>query len=371
MNLSRLFAPDDGRDALRTLAGLLLGLGFVMAWARKSGGLGEGWGDWGLLITLLIITAFLYAVGLLGRLNTPTARGWQSVYVVFAVILIPVLLLQFIEAIDGNTGAALNIFWIFLVAAAAAFVATLIADVRYGLLLGSIFIIVAWSALWQKILSDGLIAHYGIYRGLLVIIGLILLAGAVAVYRMDPAARLRRGRVATPEPERWVRAQDMVTGAAIAGVAAGALTFGAIFAQSDTLFLPPLPSPSLLWDLVLLVASLLAVLWGASLGNRGTTYVGAIGLFIFLVDVGSELGIDDVPESTIVGWPLILALVGAGLFLASLAPNVAAPGLATRIRGLAGGRASTGATTTTTAPPPPPPPPPPPAAPGRPGGTAP
>ena len=45
MNLSRLFAPDDGRDAMRTLAGLLLGAGFFMAWARKSGSLANGWGD--------------------------------------------------------------------------------------------------------------------------------------------------------------------------------------------------------------------------------------------------------------------------------------------------------------------------------------
>ncbi len=366
MNLSRLFAPDDGRDALRTLAGLLLGLGFVMAWARKSGGLGEGWGDWGLFFTLLIITAFLYGVGIAGRLGTPTARGWQSVYLVFALLLIPALLLQFIEAVNGNTAASLNIFWVFLVAAGAAFVATLIADVRYGLLLGSIYVIVSWSALWNKILSNGLISHYGIYRGLLVIIGLLLLAGAVAVYRFDPFARLRPGAAAATEPDRWVRAQDMVTGAAIAGVAAGALTFGAFFNQSATIFVPPLPSPSLLWDLVLLVASLLAVLWGATLGNRGTTYVGAIGLFIFLVDVGSEIGIDDVPASTIVGWPLILALVGAALFLASLAPNVRAPDLSARIRAIAGGTAPAAA-----APPPPPPPPPPAGGVGGAGGTAP
>jgi hypothetical protein len=345
LNLSQLFAPDDGRDALRTLAGLLLGLGFFMAWARKSGGLANGWGDWGLFVTLLIITVFLYGVGLIGRLSTPTARGWQSVYLVFGIILIPVLLLQFIEAVNGNSGASLNLFWVFLVGAAAAFVATLIADVRYGLLLGSIFVIVSWSALWNKILSNGVIAHYGIYRGLLVIIGLILLAGALAVYRGDPLARLRPGAAETPEPERWLRAQDMVTGAAIAGVGAGAITFSAIFAQSSSLFAPPVASPSLLWDLVLLVASLLAVLWGASLGVRGTTYIGAIGLFIFVIDVGSEVGID-FPDSTIVGWPLILALVGAGLFLMSMAPNVSAPNLEARIRGAGFGAGPTGATIT-------------------------
>jgi hypothetical protein len=346
VNLSSLFAPDDGRDALRTLAGLLLGLGFFMAWARKSSGLGTGWGDWGLFVTLLIITVFLYGVGLAGRFSTPTMRAWQSVYMVFGILLIPFLLLQFIEAVNGNSGAALNIFWVFLVAAAAAFAATLIADVRYGLLLGSVFIIVSWSALWHKIISNGLFAHYGIFRGLLVIIGLLLLAGAVALYRTDPLARLRSGGLATPEPERWLRAQDMVTGAAIAGVGAGALTFSAFFAQSGSLFAPPVAGPSLLWDLVLLVASLLAVLWGTSFGVRGTTYVGAIGLFIFLVDVGSEVGVD-FPESTIAGWPLILALVGAGLFLVSLAPNVTAPNLGERLREAVGGHRPPGATATT------------------------
>jgi hypothetical protein len=335
VTLSRLFTPDDGRDALRTLAGLLLGLGFVMAWARKSGDPLNGWGDWGLFVTLLIITVFLYGVGLAGRLATPTARAWQAVYVVFGILLIPFLLFQFVQAIGGTPTADLNVFWVLLVTAAAAAFAALVADVRYGLLLTTIALIVSLSVLWDKILSNGLIGHYGIYRGLLVIYGLVFLALAFAVYRFDPLARLRRGGAATPEPERWMRAQDVITGSALSAVLAGSLTFSAFFAQSSSLFVPPVAAPSLLWDLELLVASLLAVVWGARFAVRGPTYVGAIGLFIFLVDVGSEVGID-VPASTIVGWPLILALVGAALFLASLAPNVETPDVEARLRGTAG-----------------------------------
>lgn len=345
MNLSSLFAPDDGRDALRTLAGLLLGLGFFMAFARKSGGLENGWGDWGLFVTLLIITVFLYGVGLTGRLGTPTVRAWQSIYIVFGIVLIPFMLFQFIDAVNGNSGADLNVFWVLLVTAGAAAFAALAADVRYGLLLTTIALILSLSALWDKILSNGLIAHYGIYRGLLVIYGLLFLILAVAVYRFDPLARLRPGRVAASEPERWARAQDVITGSALSAVLAGSITFTAFFAQTGSLFAPPVASPSLLWDLELLVASLLAVIWGASFANRGTTYVGAIGLFVFLIDVGSEVGIN-FPESTIVGWPLILALVGAGLFLASLAPNVSAPDLEARVRGIAAGSAPSGATAT-------------------------
>jgi hypothetical protein len=334
MNLSRLFAPDEGRDALRTLAGLLLGLGFFMAWARKSGGLGEGWGDWGLFFTLLIITVFLYGVGIMGRLSTPTVRAWQSVYIVFGILLIPFMLFQFIEAVGGNSTSDLNAFWVLLVTAGAGAFAALVADVRYALLLASIAVIFSLSTLWDKILSNGLIAHYGIYRGLLVIYGLLLLVGAFVVYRFDPLARLRPGGAAS-EPERWLRAQDVVTGAAIAGVAAGAITFSAFFAQTSSLFAPPVASPSLLWDLELLIASLLAVLWGARFAVRGPTYVGAIGLLIFLVDVGSEVGID-FKESTIVGWPLILALAGAALFVASLMPDVKTPDAEAKLRGTAG-----------------------------------
>jgi hypothetical protein len=349
VNLSRFFAPDEGRDALRTLAGLLLGLGFFMAFARKSGGLGEGWGDWGLLITLLIITVFLYGVGIVGRLNTATVRAWEAVYIVFGILLLPFLLFQFIETVGGNAGAELNVFWVLLVTAAAAAFAALVADVRYGLLLTSLFLIVSLSALWNKILSDGLIAHYGIYRGLLVLYGLLFLAMAFAVYRFDPLTRLRPGRVAATEPERWLRAQDLVTGAALSAVLAGALTFTAFFAQTDSLFAPPVASPSLLWDLELLVASLLAVLWGARFAVRGPTYVGAIGLLIFLIDVGSEVGVD-LPESTIVGWPLILALVGAALFVASLLPDINTPDAEAKLRGTTGaspGPSEPGTTPTT------------------------
>jgi hypothetical protein len=339
VNLSRLFAPDEGRDGLRTLAGLLLGLGFFMAFARKSGGLGGGWSDWALFITLLIITVFLYALGLVGRLITPTARPWQSVYVVFGILLLPFMLFQFIQAVGGDATADLNVFWVLLVTAAAAAFAALVADVRYSLLLASISVIIGLSALWDKILSNGLFTHYGIYRGLLVIYGLLLLAGAFAVYRFDPLARLRPGGTGASEPDRWLRAQDVVTGAAIAAVAAGAITFTAFFAQASV-FAVRVASPSLLWDIELLVASLLAVIWGSRVGVRGPTYVGAIGLLIFLIDVGREVGVD-VPDSTIVGWPLILALVGAGLFVISLIASVETPDAEARLRGTG----STGADT--------------------------
>ncbi len=342
MNLARLFEPDEARDTLRKLAGLLVGLGLFMVFLRKSEpDLGNTWGSWGLLIVLLLATVFLYGVGLLGRLNTPVLRAWQSVYIVFGLILVPFTLFQLIDAIGGTPGTSLNVFWIFLVTAGLGAVAALLANVRYGLLLASIALIVSWSAVWNKILSDGLGAHYGIYRGLLIILAIGLLAAAYALYSTDVAGRLglRKGSAPElqqpglgPDASRWGLAHEVVTGAAIAAVVAGSISFTKLFAGASPFFSPPTASPSVLWDIVLLVVSLAAVAYGARFAVRGPTYVGAIGLIVFMIVVGFDVG-DQNPEGKIVGWPLILVVLGAAIFLASLLPDLNASSIQARLRG--------------------------------------
>ena len=360
MNLSRLFEPDEARDALRKLAGLLIGLGLFMAFERKSDSdLGNTWGSWGLLMVLLLATVFLYGVGLLGRLSTRASRPWQAVYIVFGLILVPFTLFQFVDAIGGTPGASLNVFWVFLVTAGLAAVAALLANVRYGLLLASIAVIVSWSAVWGKILSGGLGAHYGIYRGLLIILAIGLLGVAYALYSTDVADRLglRRGSAPEaqepgigPEASRWGRAHEVVTGAAIAAVVAGSISFTKLFADTAPFFSPPTASPSTLWDIVLLVVSLAAVAYGSRFAVRGPTYVGAIGLIVFMIVVGFDIA-DQSPEGKIVGWPLILVLVGAAAFIASLLPGLTASSIQARLRragpgaGGAGGGTPTGGAT--------------------------
>jgi hypothetical protein len=244
--LSRLFAPDEGRDALRKLAGLLIGLGLVMAFIRKAdSSLGDAWGDWGLLIVLVIAFAFLYGGGLLGRLNTDGLQPWESVYLVFGVLIAPLVLLQFIEAINGTPGTSLNVFWVFGVTAGLAVAATYLAGLRYGLLLASLAVIVSWSTLWNEILSDGVGEHLGTYRGLLLILAALLLAAALAIWRMD-----------RQQGPAW--ANEVVTGAAVSAVIAGSLSVTAIFAVSAVVDVPTADS-GLFWEIVLLVVSLLAV----------------------------------------------------------------------------------------------------------------
>jgi hypothetical protein len=302
-DLPALFAPDDRRDLLRKLGGLLLAAGLLLVFVRKSA-LGEPWGDWALLITLLIPFAFLYGVGLVGRQNTPELRPWESVYLVFGILVAPLVLFQFIEAINGTPGASLNVFWIFLVTAGLAAAAAVVAGVRYGLLLASIAVIVSWSALWNKILSDGLGEHIDLYRVLLLILAALLLVAAMAASTTD-------------EEDGRSRASEIVTGASIAAVLAGAFSIAMVAELSNPLISVSGVKSSFFWELVLLLASLASIAYGARLGARGPAYVGGFGLFAFLFIAGLDLD-SSTPDAKIVGWPLGLLLIGLAAFVASL-----------------------------------------------------
>jgi hypothetical protein len=318
----------ESRPVLRIVAGLLFGLGFTMAYLRKSSdGLGGTWGDWALFATLLIVIAVLYGAGFAARLRPAAREPWQAMYMVFATLLLPFLLFRFIAAVSGSPGADLNVSWVFLATAVAAGAIALAADVRFGLLLASIAIIVSWLSLWGKILSGGLGEHFGTFRLLLIAIALALLAAAYLVNRREPLRRFRRDRLDATPAERWLRAQDLVTGAAIACIGLGAIALPSFLVGAAPLVTASAPSPSLLWDVVLLVGSLLAVVWGVTFASRGPAYIGGLGLFLFLFEVGLEAGVAD-RSSTILGWPLILAIAGAALFAVTALPASAGRGRA-------------------------------------------
>jgi hypothetical protein len=257
---------------------------------RRSN-LGDPWGDLALLLVALAPCAFLYGVGFVGARATGETRPWQAVYLVFGTLLVPLVLFQFIELIDGDTEAPLNIAWFLLVTAVAGKVAALFAGERFGLLIAGLASIVAWLALWDEILSDGVFDDIGTLRGLLVLIGLLLAAGAVVMWWLDREGRMPFGVRSVPDSPR---AGELVTAAGVAAVAAGAISIGAFpnafFPLADdttSLFGPPVEA-SLLWDLELLIASLALIGAGSWLGIRGPVYVGAIGLASFAHIVGSR-----------------------------------------------------------------------------------
>ena len=362
-DLGRYFAPDDARDGLRKLGGLLIGVGALVLFFRKgSDALGSAWGDFALFLVLAIPCVVLYGLGLVGRRFTPLYESWQGVFLTFGVILLPLALFQFVQLIDGTPSASLNVAWIFAVTAAAALVAAILGNMRLGVLLAGLAVIVAWLALWNKILSNGLLGDFGTFRGLLVVIALALVGAAAAL-------TFRERRPGTPllAPPPLV-ASELVTAAGIAGVLAGSLGVARFSSLGSVPTGAPLPSPSLFWDIVLLVVSVLLIAYGTRFAARGPAYIGGIGLFIFVLQVGADLD-DDTPYGGL-GWPLVLLILGALLVLASLFATGGlrrrrVAGAPTEPGGYAAAPPATSPRTEPTAPPPPPAEPPPPPPPGE------
>lgn len=328
-----LAGDDEAREAARKLGGLLLGAGLVVVFFRRANAaFGDPWGDFALFLVLLIPFVFLYGSGMVATLATGRARPWEAVYIVFGILLLPFVFLQFLEWVGADTGAPLNLAWIFLLTAVAGAAATFVARVRFGLLLGALALIISWLALWDEILSDGIFGDVGTFRGLLLVVAALLVALAFALRFTDYAELALE------------RAGELVTAAGIAAVVAGAISFTSVFAQIPFVE-APIAEASLFWDLVLLIVSLALIGFGTRFGTRGPAYVGAVGLIVFIYVVGLDLD-DESPAGKIVGWPLVLIVLGALAFIASFVPS-------DRLRALRGREAAT-------EPPPPPPPPAPP-----------
>jgi hypothetical protein len=167
-------------------------------------------------------------------------------------------------------------------------------------------LIVSWLGLWDELLSEG-VADTDATRWLLLIVALILLGLAAAI-----ASRA--------EPEG--AGSDLVTAAGLAAIAAGGLiAFMPQLAVPVGLGGPAPEAPtSAWWNLELLIAGLALIGFGFSGAfTRGPTYVGAIGLLIFTFSVGMDLD-DSSPAGKVLGWPLILIIVGAVILVASARP---------------------------------------------------
>jgi hypothetical protein len=311
--MNDLFKPDDTRDALRKIGGLLLGLGAAMIYIRKGPFLtvnDDQWAAFPIFLVLAIPAVYLYG-SILTRPQTGELRAWQVVHSVFGLIFVPLALLQFVDMIGGNPNASLNLFWIFLVTAGLAFYAGAVAGVRVQLLLGSIALIIAWTGLWDKLLSGGIGANWGVYRGLLGVIAIGLLAGGLYLWRNNPGGDEVAASATTPSGELslW-KASELLTGAGIAAVIGCALGITALGnlnpLGSGT---PPIETTNA-WDILLLVVSLGLVGIGSHIGVRGPVYVGAIGLLLFLVIAGLDLNSTPPHPFKLGVWPWVLLGLG-------------------------------------------------------------
>jgi hypothetical protein len=317
--MNDVFTPDDTRDALRELGGLLFGLAALMIYIRKGpflAGNPDQWAAFPMLLVLAIPAVYLYG-SILTRPQTVELRPWQLVHSVLGLVFIPLALGQFVDVIGGTPTACLNIFWIAAATAGFAFYAGARAGVRVQFLLGSIALIVSWTALWNKILSDGITAHWGVYRGLLGILAIGLLAGALYLWRNNPGGDDVAASATAPSGELGLwKASELVTGAGIAAVIACGLGITALGNLNPLSGGTPPIETSNFWDILLLLISLGLVAIGSQIGTRGPVYIGAIGLALFLVIAGFDLNSARPDPFKFGGWPwalLIAGLIGIGL----------------------------------------------------------
>jgi hypothetical protein len=309
--------PDDTRDVLRELGGLLIGLAALMIYIRKGGVFPSAnqnsWDAFPLFLLVAIPAVYLSAAIFTGP-RTGRLQVWQVVHSVFGLVFAILALRQLVDVFGGNPTAPLNTFWIFGVTAALAFYAGVVAGIRVQLLFASISLIVSWSALWDELLSGGIGAHYGIWRGLLGIVSIGLLAGALYLWRENPGGDRVVSSTMTPSGDLalW-KASELFTGAGIAAVLAcglGITSFAKLFGPVAAPTQVSSIGTNTFWDVLLLVISLGLVVIGSRIGTRGPVYVGAAGLFLFLVIVGFDLDSEQPNPFEFGGWPWVLLIVG-------------------------------------------------------------
>ena len=311
--MNEFLQPDDTRDALRKIGGLLIGLAAAMIYIRKGPFLtanDQQWATFPMFLVVAIPAVYLYG-SIFTRPQTGELRPWQAVHSVVGLIFVPFALAEFVDLIGGTPSAQLNLFWIFAGTAALAFYAGARAGVRVQFLLGSIAVIISWTALWDKILSGGIGAHWGVYRGLLGILAIGLLAAALYVWRENPGDDDVGASATGPSGDLGLwKASELVTGAGIAAVIGCALGITAIGNLNPLSGNTPPIQTSNFWDIMLLLVSLGLVAIGSQIGPRGPVYVGGIGLVLFLLIAGLDLA-STPPEPFKLGvWPWVLLVLG-------------------------------------------------------------
>jgi hypothetical protein len=289
----------DRRNWLRLKGGVLFGAGALIVFFREA----NNWDDFPLLLTLLIPCALLYGMGVAGG----TAVGpqpWQITYLVFGVLLVPLVLFQFINTVQGTPGDSLNVAWVFAVTAVLAGFASFRLGARYTALLGGLSLLVAWLAVWDKILDN---PSTKTNRWLLLAFAALLIVAAIALRQAWAAQSV-----------------ELTTVVGVAIVLVGILTVAVVAGR----LIPRVGAriggnagPSVFWDLVLLFFALALIAVAARVGGRGPGYTGALCLLIFITIIGADVNaiVDgNSPSSDISGWAIALLVVGGGAVLASL-----------------------------------------------------
>jgi hypothetical protein len=329
----------DLSDLLRSVGGLLFAAGAVVLVVRKSGH--HGWGDFARVAVVFVPTVVLY---LLALRTSPRerARPWQSVLILTATLLTPVVLFEFLHWVGANTRHLLYDAGVFALTGLLAGYAARRGRVAYAGLLSALALLAAWLLLWGKILNH---PSANTFRWVLVASAALLLLAAARLARAGALAAAETavaGGIAAVAAGllgvivgAFVGATQVITGST--SIASGQSSSGRLLAPPGSVGpsrLPPEPLPTRPhlavhtnglqhpgWDIYLLIVSLALVWLGSRVRARGIGYVGAIGLGAFIISVGvqiTRLQAGRGPTHDVLVWPLALVILGAGALCVSL-----------------------------------------------------
>jgi hypothetical protein len=301
--MAQAIQPDPRGDWLRMLGGVLFALGGAILFARKS----DDWAAFPLLLAVAVPCVVVFGLGAMGALATGEVARWHAVLMVAGVLLSVLAFGQLWDVVGVNTDSSGFGFLIFACVMGLAAFASFGVGAAYQALLAALAGIATWLFFFDMLLDEpGATA----FRWLLLVLCLVYAAVAFAL----------RDRDATQGPE-------LVTAAGIAGVLVGVI---GVVAEAGSVIGPLIfgastgagEGQSFVWDVWLLLISLTLVAYGAVAQTRGPAYVGFFGLLAFAILQGAEVNAlleGDEADSSFVGWPLILILVGAAALAAGAA----------------------------------------------------
>jgi hypothetical protein len=299
--MERALEPDPRGDWLRMLGGVLLAVGAVILFVRKT----DDWAAFPLLLLVGIPCVAVFGVGALAALATGAVGRWHAVLMVTGVLLSLLAFGQLWDTVGVDSDKAGFGFLLFACTAVLAAFGSFRVGAAYQTFLAGIAGIAAWLYFFDMILDE---PGATTFRWLLLVLCVIYAVVAFAL----------RDRDAPQAPE-------LVTAAGLAGVLVGTIgivagggeAFGGLFgaAPGDG------EGQGFFWDLFLLVFSLGLVAYGAAAHARGPAYVGFLGLLAFALIQGAEVNAlleGEDPDNSFAGWPLVLLLIGVGALAAGM-----------------------------------------------------
>jgi hypothetical protein len=293
--MAQALEPDSRGDWLRMIGGVLFAVGATILFLRKT----DDWAAFPLLLVVGIPCAIVFGLGAMAALATGAVARWHAVLMVAGVVLSVLAFGQLWDVVGIDTDSAGFGFLVFACVAALAGFASFRVGAAYQALLAAVAGIAVWLFFFEMILDD---PSTTVFRWLLLVLCVVYAAIAFAL----------REREALQAPE-------LVTAAGIAGVAVGVV--GVVAGAGDAiggLFFGGASGEgegqSFVWDVFLVVFSLGLVGYAAVARARGPAYVGFVGLLAFALMQGAEVNAileGEEPDSSFLGWPLILILLGA------------------------------------------------------------